>query len=92
MNATLTVGKDRIDLTDFEWELLKKFIIKDTLDFWEGVTQEVDGGLLPPELSGSSELIDRNILFSLKQKLIKVLWFWNKNKSYKGWQKTLYIL
>jgi hypothetical protein len=73
MTASVIIGKDRIDLTDYEWELLKKYIIKDTFDFWEGVTQEVDGGLLPPELSGISDVIDRNVLYSLKNKIYKFL-------------------
>jgi len=73
MSAMLIVGNERIEFNEFEWELLKKYIIKDTIEFWDSVSQEVDGGLLPMELSGISEMIDRNVLFSLKTKLFKIL-------------------
>lgn len=73
MSAMIISGKERVELSDFEWDLLRKYIIKDTLVFWDSVSEDVDGGLLPSELSGISELIDRNVLYSLKSKLSKIL-------------------
>jgi hypothetical protein len=73
MSASLLVNNKRIDFTEFEWQLLKKQIIKDTLLFWEEVAADVDGGLLPPELALDNEMIDRNVLFTLKTKLMPFL-------------------
>ena len=75
MSATLICGKERLEFTDHEWELLKKFIIRDQIEFWETIAAEVDGGLLPIELASPNlNLIDRNVLFSLKTKLSKVIY------------------
>jgi len=40
--VTITVDKKSIELTNEEWDFLKKYIIEDTLSFWEQTKQETD--------------------------------------------------
>ncbi|HQM96657.1 MAG TPA: hypothetical protein PK705_06600 [Clostridia bacterium] len=74
MTASMTIGKETINFTEYEWTLLRDYIIRDTLEFWDSIAKDVDGGLLPMELAGTSEMIDRNILYALKSKLAKVIY------------------
>lgn len=69
MDAALLVGNKRIELTEDEWNLLRKYIIRDTINFWETTSREIDGGLIPPELAPDHEMINRMVLYSLKSKL-----------------------
>jgi len=40
--VTITVDKKSIELTNEEWDFLKKYIIEDTLCFWEQTKQQTD--------------------------------------------------
>ncbi|RPH40351.1 MAG: hypothetical protein EHM87_22375 [Burkholderiales bacterium] len=69
MSGSIIYKNKRIDFSVDEWQLFTKYIIKDTLTFWDAIAEDVDGGLLPPEIAGQHEAIDRNTLYSLKIKL-----------------------
>jgi len=40
--VTIIVDKKSIELTNEEWDFLKKYIIEDTLSFWEQTKQQTD--------------------------------------------------
>lgn len=75
MGTTIDANGERVVLSDAEWGLLSEAIIADTLRFWDGVAREVDAGLLPPELAGAVQTIDRATLHSLRMKLEKIVRF-----------------
>jgi len=63
----------KIEFSEAEWELLRKHIITDTLNFWETVSKDIDDGILPMELAFGEKQIDREVLASLKNKLNIIL-------------------
>ena len=65
----IKVGNKITKFDSNEWELLLNHIIKNTLNFWDNVQKDVDGGLLPPELTGDFEMIDRETLHQVKAKI-----------------------
>jgi len=74
MPATIRTDLSKIELTESEWDLLRNYIIRDTIKFWEDVAKDIDGGLIPAELAPDHEMIDRVTLYNLKSKISK---FWD---------------
>ena len=72
MSAIIEAKGNKVTLTDEEYRLLSDEIIRDTINFWDSVARDVEAGMLPPELSGNVQSIDRKVLNSLRSKLMKV--------------------
>ena len=67
-------GSTDITLSPDEWVILRDKIINDTLAFWDSVSKDVDGGILPMELASSDgKILDRDNLMNLRNKLKKIL-------------------